>query len=67
MPGSEDEAWTDRTQGEMKIKRQCGPKEEQEGVDQNGMTTEIRRRLTMNDHEKMRHDNRIKRCKDFSV
>ena len=39
--GSKDEAWTDRTPCEMKTKRQCGTKEEQEGVSQKSMKTKI--------------------------
>ena len=46
--GSEHEAWMDRTRGDMKTKRQRGPKEEQDGVDQKNVNTKIRRWQIMN-------------------
>ena len=49
--GSEDEAWMDRTRGDMKTKRLYGPKEEQEGVDQKSVNTKIQRWQITNGHE----------------
>ena len=49
--GSEDEAWMDRTQGDMKTKRRCGRKEEQEGVDQKSVNTKMQRWQIINGND----------------
>ena len=62
--GSEDEARTDRTPCEMKTKPQCGPKEEQVGVDQRAS----KRRY---EDERwwmiMKNETWWKMCKDFCM